>query len=308
MTAESSQAPTALRLWYRVPILIRAPMIGLVVFAIGQYLTSPLILANLQWLPTVPWALPATALILWPYWLYVSGRGWPRSTAEARRIGLRGGNLPSGLWGPSLLAGGCALFTLIGFRLLLPRLFAMAEPRLMIDASELPTWTVLGIAFAVSLTAGVTEEAGLRGYLQGPLERRYGLWFAVLVTGVVFWAIHLNHDWVGLPHLFFHVGVSVALGVLTSFVGSIRPAVVIHTAFDMIALPLYTFRPPRVWELLSARPIAETGWRSHDPLLIGLTVVFGCATVLTLTRLRRVATAARQARPTTEHGGTRHGS
>lgn len=292
MNAESSQQSTALRLWRRVPVLIRAPAIGLVVLIIGQYLTSPAIVGNLRLLPSIPWALPVTALILWPYWLYLSGRGWPQSTAKARHRGLRGDNLPSGLWGPSLLAGGCALVALISFRFLLPRLFVMPEPNLAIDASQYPIWTVLGVAFAVSLTAGVAEEAGLRGYLQGPLERRFGLWPAVLLTGVIFWAIHLNHDWVGLPHLFFHVGVSVALGALTSFVGSIRPAVVVHTAFDMIALPLYAIRPPGVWEFITARPIAETGWRPGDALLIALVAVFGCATVLTLARLRRLATRA----------------
>jgi membrane protease YdiL (CAAX protease family) len=271
-------------------------VIGLAVFTVGQYLTSPFILGNLRFLQTVPWALLATALILWPYWLYLSGRGWPRSTAEARRIGLRGGNLPPGLWRPSLLAGGCAMVALLGFRFLLPRLFAMEEPSFAIDASQYPAWTVLGVAFAVSLTAGVTEEAGLRGYLQGPLERRYGLWPAVLLTGVIFWAIHLSHDWVGFPHLFFHVAVSVALGALTSFVGSIRPAVVIHTAFDMIGLPIYAFRPAGIWEIMTARPIAETGWRSGDTLLIGLVAVFGCLTILTLARLRRLALAEGQTR------------
>ncbi len=300
MTAETSPTPTFLHYWHRIPVLIRAPVTGVLVVWVGTYLASPLIVGNLRFLPSVPWALPAAALILWPYWLYLSGRGWPRSTAEARRICLRGGALPSGLWGPSLLAGGCAMGTLIGLKFLLPRLFPMTESSLAIDVSQYPTWTVLGLAFAVSLTAGVSEEAGLRGYLQGPLERRYGLVFAVLLTGVVFWALHLNHDWVGLPHLLFHVSASVALGTLTSFVGSIRPAVVIHTAADMILIPLAAFRPPRLWELMSARPIYETGWRAADPLLIGLVAVFGCATALTLARLRRLAIAKKQAEPTSE--------
>jgi hypothetical protein len=191
------------------------------------------------------------------------------------------------------------MLAIISFRFLLPRLFAMEQPSLAIDVSEYPMWTVLGVAFAVSLTAGVTEEAGLRGYLQGPLERRYGLWFAVLLTGVIFWAIHLGKDWVGLPHLFFHVGVSVAVGVLTSFSGSIRPAVLVHTAVDMIALPIYAFRPSGIWELMTARPIAETGWRWGDALLIGLVAVFACVTVLTLTRLRRLAIAERESRSAT---------
>ncbi len=296
MIVESRQAPAALRLWNRLPVLIRAPVIGLLVFAVGQSLTTPVILGNLRILPSVPWALPATALLLWAYWFYLSGRGWPRVTAEARRIGLRGGRVPSGLWGPALLAGVCAMLALISFRFLLPRIFAMEEPSLDIDVSEYPIWTVLGVLFAVSLTAGVTEEAGLRGYLQGSLERRYGLWFAVLLTGFIFWAIHLNHSWTGLPNLLFLVGVSVALGTLTSFAGSIRPAVVIHVAVDMIGLPLNTFRPPGIWELMTTRPIAETGWRSSDALLIGLVAISVVATILSLARLRKFA-ISRESQP-----------
>jgi len=89
MTVEPSRAPTVLSLWNRVPVLIRAPIVGLLVLAIGQLLTGPVIQGNLRFLPTVPWAPAAAALILWVYWWYLSGRGWPRSTAEARRIGLR---------------------------------------------------------------------------------------------------------------------------------------------------------------------------------------------------------------------------
>jgi len=289
MTVEPSQAPTVLSLWNRVPVLIRAPIVGLLVLAIGQLLTGPVIQGNLRFLPTVPWAPAAAALILWVYWWYLSGRGWPGATAEARRIGLRGGNVPSGLWGPSLLAGGCAMLAVINLRCLLPRLFGMEEPSISIDLSGYPIWTILGVTFTVALIAGVVEEAGLRGYLQGSLERRYGLWFAVLLTGVIFWAIHLSHDWVGLPHLVFYVAVSVALGVLTSFVGSIRPAVVIHTVVDMIVLPLYVFRPPAIWGLLTAQSISETGWMWSDALLIGLLAVFTFAAVMSLSRLRRLA-------------------
>jgi membrane protease YdiL (CAAX protease family) len=186
------------------------------------------------------------------------------------------------------------MVTAIAYRFLMPRLYAMGEPSLPVDLSTTPAWTVWGIVFGVSLTAGVSEEAGLRGFLQGPLERRYGLWPAVLLTGVVFWVIHLGHDWVGLPHLFFHVGVSVALGALTSFTGSIRPAVIVHTVADMIIQPLYVFRPAGVWEALTARPIAETGWQSGDALLIGLVAVFGSFTVLALASLRRLARAGAQ--------------
>ena len=44
-----------------------------------------------------------------------------------------------------------------------------------------------------SFADGVSEEAGFRGYMQGPLMRRYGPVVAVLVVSVVFWVAHFNH-------------------------------------------------------------------------------------------------------------------
>ena len=71
--------------------------------------------------------------------------------------------------------------------------FQEIPPTELGDLSELPWWTLYPCLVMVSITAGVSEEAGFRGYMQHGLERCFGPVFAILVTSVMFWLLHLNH-------------------------------------------------------------------------------------------------------------------
>ena len=50
----------------------------------------------------------------------------------------------------------------------------------------MPRATVLALLLMAAPVAGVVEEAAFRGYMQGPIERQYGLIVAILVTGTMF--------------------------------------------------------------------------------------------------------------------------
>src|SRR4029077_5464800 len=109
------------RLWNRLPVVVRAVVVGLLVNEVGQ-LGAVLILANLKLFPRLPWLLPATAVWLWLYWRYLSGAGWPEKTREARRRRLRAPSLPVRAWRWSLLAGALGLVSVVGLGFLTPRL------------------------------------------------------------------------------------------------------------------------------------------------------------------------------------------
>ena len=47
------------------------------------------------------------------------------------------------------------------------------------------------------MVAGICEEVGYRGYLQKPLEQRYGPVFSISITSIVFIVIHLHQAWLG---------------------------------------------------------------------------------------------------------------
>ena len=88
-----------LSLWQRLPVIVRAVLVGSTVSAAGILPWVFLVAWNQKWLMSVPWAVLPTALYLWLFWRYLQGAGWPQSTAEARRTGLRANRLSSDVWG-----------------------------------------------------------------------------------------------------------------------------------------------------------------------------------------------------------------
>ena len=66
----------------RILWVIWAGVLGFFIALFGQGVWMLLISANLASGSTIPWAVPLMALILWPMWLYLDGRGWPRRLAK----------------------------------------------------------------------------------------------------------------------------------------------------------------------------------------------------------------------------------
>jgi CAAX prenyl protease-like protein len=63
--------------------------------------------------------------------------------------------------------------------------------------------------------------------MQGPIERRYGLVVAILVTGTMFAVAHLDFTLILWP---YYVAVAAVYGTVTYLTDSILPAVVLHTS------------------------------------------------------------------------------
>ena len=82
------------------------------------------------------------------------------------------------------------------------------------------------LLLASAFFAGVIEEAAFRGYMQKPLEERYGIVWACLVTGTMFAVAHLSFTWVLWP---YYVAVQVIYGTVTFATKSILPAMALHT-------------------------------------------------------------------------------
>ena len=148
------------------------------------------------------------AMYLWLYWRYlVRGSGWPRSTAEARRMNARANALPDEAWGPALLAGLLGLAGVLLLQGVLSRLVALPQQR-DLDVSRYPAVTVLMWLVMSAVVAGVVEETSFRGYLQRPIERRHGPVIAILVTGSLFGFAHFTHPEVGVVLLPFYIAVA----------------------------------------------------------------------------------------------------
>jgi membrane protease YdiL (CAAX protease family) len=215
---------------------------------------------NLTWGVALPWAILPTTLYLWAYWRVIGGV-WPASsTSDSRRVNLRANRLPAGFWIPALAAG------LVGFGALAALLFVAARLVNLPASAEIaippqmPLVTVVLLLAMGSIVAGVTEEAAFRGYMQSMIERQYGVVMAILVNGVLFGLLHFpNHPGDVLLMLPYYVAVSAVYGGLTWAVDSILPALVLHSAGDVLVLTrlwatgrpewqLAASPPPLVWE------------------------------------------------------------
>ena len=87
------------RFWQRIPIVIRAILVGLIVFEIGSVAG----IGSGQLIPA-PWSIIVIGGVLWLYWKYFSGSWWPKATVETRRNRFRALRLSGAVWKWGLMA------------------------------------------------------------------------------------------------------------------------------------------------------------------------------------------------------------
>jgi membrane protease YdiL (CAAX protease family) len=247
-------------LWRRLPVIVRAVISGVVVAGAGTTPWVVLVTANTRYWSAVPWAVPPAALYLWFFWRYVQGAGWPRSTAEARRTNVRARRLSADVWGAALFAGALGLVALVLSAGVVNRLLRLpAQPAE--DLSHIPLLTLVVSLLMASLVAGVVEEASYRGYMQRPIEQRYGPVVAILVTGTLFGFGHFSHPEVTLILLPYYVAVAAIYGALAYLTDSILPGMVLHAVGNVLGYIELLTRGRSEWQT-AASPVPliwETG-------------------------------------------------
>ncbi|HEV7241606.1 MAG TPA: type II CAAX endopeptidase family protein [Thermoanaerobaculia bacterium] len=279
------------RIWNRVPIVVRAVLSGFLVLTVGGILTGPLLFANIKFSPDVPWSVPLLAAYMWFFWQYLRGRWWPRSTADARRRGLRANPLSSRTWLWAMTTGSLSLVGIFALHVVVGRLTPLniTIPPLLRD---LPSFTLISVLLMVSVIAGIVEEAAFRGFMQGPIEKRHGVVAAIAVVSVVFGIAHLT-DWqpsMTAARMGFIVLAAIFYGIMVHVTNSILPGLILHAAGNAIGTVW-------IW-LLSRGPqskeVFQRGFAaaSADPQFwvnCAVVLVFGIAAVWAFRRLAVVA-------------------
>jgi membrane protease YdiL (CAAX protease family) len=207
---------------------------GLLAFAItilAGGVWSALLVANLRTSPAVPWSVLAMALLLWLMWSYLAGKGWPRSTSDARRHYLRANRRSARTYLWSFAAGVLSVIALAGYWIVLFRLVKM-PPNALPDMSSYPKMTVALMILMGSLVAPFMEEAGFRGYFQVALEREFRGWVAVTVSSLLFAFAHFGHG-ILWPKLLVYFLVGVAFGTTAYLTNSTLPAILPHMIGDL---------------------------------------------------------------------------
>lgn len=219
--------------WRRLPVILRAVIVGGVVSLAGTTPWAFLVGANLKFFPSVPWAVPPTVLYLWIFWRYVRGEGWPKSTAEARRSNARANALSGEVWGAALLAGVLGLAGVVLLQKVMNRMVLLPQEDVS-DISRIPFITVVVLLLTSAAVAGIVEEVSFRGYLQRPIERRHGPAVAILVTGALFGFAHFTHPEVSLILMPYYVAVAAVYGGLAYLTDSILPSLVLHAGGNVL--------------------------------------------------------------------------
>lgn len=279
--------------------VVSAVLAGLGVLLAGNLpwiaLLAPL---NLRVLPSIPWAIVPMAVYLWLYWQYIGGRRGSDDTAAMRRASLRANRLAAEVWSLAIVTGLIGFAAVLALVTLMARMITMPESTPIVLPDGMPRWTMFLLLVMASIVAGMSEEAGFRGYMQGPIERRYGLAAAVLVNGVLFGLLHFpNHPAAVVAMLPYYLAVSALYGGLTWAANSILPALALHIGGNVWSLTrlwatgrpewqLSPTAPSRIWEVGLDAAFVMTALACLA--LTAVTVVL-CRSIRTLASRRAIA-------------------
>ena len=261
--------------------IITAVLSGVAVLLAGSLpwvaLLAPL---NLRVATTLPWAVLPMAAYLWIYWRYVGGAIGSPETAAWRREHLRANALSADVWGLALFTGLVGFAALLSFVSVMGRMARVPESTPITTPGGMPSVTVFLLLMTASVVAGVTEEAGFRGYMQTPIERRFGLAVAIVINGTVFGLLHFaNHPHHVVVMLPYYIAVSAVYSSVTSAADSILPALVLHAGGDVWSLTrLWTTGRPE-WQIAApASLVWDTGADTSFIIGIVMLLVFSAAT------------------------------
>jgi membrane protease YdiL (CAAX protease family) len=265
-----------------LPIPLQAIVFGLLIALVGANVW-PLLLLQLG----APQAAIGEAIFLALYVWWAGGGGPPRAWQAARAKAFRRGKLSPRQWLWTAIAGFFFAVIVHASIVLLFRFvsFPMAAFRRGYDFSFIPSPSLRWLAVVVSaISAGVCEETGFRGYMQRPLEARYGAPVAILISSLFFTAVHLTKGWAltGMVPIVF--GAGLLLGLLAWSSGSLFPGMIGHVVMD---IGLFAYWWTGIAGNFTARPISETG--------VGRSFLITCATLaaslfilfLAMSRLQR---------------------
>jgi len=136
-----------------------------------------------------------------------------------------------------------------------------------------------------SLVAGICEEIGYRGYMQAPLEKKYGPIVGISITSIVFVVVHIHQAWASgiLLGIF---AISFMLGYLAYSTKSLLPGIIAHVSFDIVN---FSYWWSDVVGTFEHKPISMTGVDNHfifTVMVVLLSIILFIVSIRKLLKLK----------------------
>jgi membrane protease YdiL (CAAX protease family) len=256
----------------------------LAIFAGGVW--TMLLITNLRTTPGIPWSVVVMGGLLWLMWQYLSGRWAPRSTSERRQRLLRANPLSRSVFTLAVIAGVLAVAALAGLWIVLSQL-VRTPSHILPEFSKYPLVTVVAVVVMACLVSSVAEEASVRGYFQGYLERRLSGPAAILISSILMTPGHSLTQCFVWPTIIFYFLVDMMLGTTAYLTKSILPGLVVHIVG---LLTFFTL----VWPHDAARPLVrDVGAGAWFWVNLVQTIVCGAFAIMAFQQLARITRGMR---------------
>ena len=260
-------------------IVSEAVWIGL----IGAYSRHPV---------SFPWFVPAMAAFLMVGVAWLKWGTWPRYGRDARRSGVRLNPVAPRIFLLSLAAGWTSFFS-GAFAYVAYRILSGLGGEVPMTIPPGPRSAILlGLAMA-AVVAGVVEEISVRGFMQGRLEKAFGVVPAIVISGFVWALFHTNHSYFDASPLDIAIwfaiffAVSAILGTIASLTDSVLPGMVIHAGFDGLYFVSAGILQPRIAPLSFLETLASPLTFAMIAALLTLLAIGSWLGLLRAVRTRR---------------------
>jgi membrane protease YdiL (CAAX protease family) len=264
---------------------------GVVLIIAGEGIWTGMIAAYTRHPTAFPWYVPAMAAVLAAAAAWMKWGRWPHWGAEARRGGVRLNAVPLKAFLLALAAGWSTFFAGAGAYVAYRMTSGLGGEVPMTLPPGSRESLIAGLAMA-AIVAGVLEEVSVRGFIQGRLEKAYGVVPAILVSGLVWALFHTNHSYFDTSPLNVAIWfgiflvVSAMLGTIAHRTNSVLPGIVIHAGFDSTYFVSAGILQPKIAPLSYLETLASP----HSFVLIGvglaIVAIFSWTAFFRVTRAR----------------------
>ena len=269
--------------------LVKTALVALAITLLPQGLWSVLVVTNLRTTASIPWSVLVMAALLGAGAQYLRGSWGPARSAASRRQSLRATIVSFKMFVWAWLAGALSMIALGGVWILLAS-FVRMPGSVLPDLSAYPRSTAILAVGMGALISPLCEQAGIWGYWQGALERRWSGVAAIVMTSVVF-ALG-PHPPAGISFVtklaFFRL-TGLIFSTMAYLTNSILPAIPVHV------IGLLTFFV-LVWPLDPERQLVPTaGTDAWFWIHVTQVVTFSVLACWAFRRLAEVAPPGRNA-------------